>query len=381
MDRAFNNIINLLQSTNFSFSDRNFEALKETILQLKKIDFENVKKNLPNTRKATSSTATKNLKIAHESGNLNLVIGAGISKPYGIPTWDFLLQKLLLKTIEETPEKAKVLSAVFSKVFNPTPLIAGRYLQDALFDPKEKNRFETEVRETLYESYDKDANSLIMDEIVKLCAAPGNSPNLDSIISYNYDDIIEEKILEKNMDIPFQSVYGQAVDPDNRALSIYHVHGFLPQNESISEQNIITLGENVYHEQYSNIYSWNNIVQINKFRDKTCLFIGTSLSDPNIRRLLDIAKSQRKGRKFHYIIKKKTSKDWVSVRLKQILDENPQIFNDKIIANLDFEDAVGSLLEIQNRFEEKDSESLGVKTVWVRDYDTDIAEILRNIRE
>lgn len=81
---------------------------------------------------------------------------------------------------------------------------------------------------------------------------------------------------------------------DDKKLKIYHVHGFLPQDGDIGAGNKITLGEFVYHEQYNNIYSWNNIVQINKFRDNTCLFIGTSLTDPTIRRLLDIAKSQKK---------------------------------------------------------------------------------------
>lgn len=375
------NLSKIIASTKFNLPDNYIDRLRESLQSLQTIDFDNIFKNLPATRKSTSTTAIRNLKQAHEAENLNLVLGAGISKPYGLPTWDFLLQRLLLKTIEETPEKAVVLSKVFTKVFHPSPLIAGRYLQESLFDSKDKNKFEKEVRKTLYESFDKNVYSPIMDEIVKLCAAPGNSPNLDGIITYNYDDIIETKIREKNMDIPYQSVYGQAVDPDNRALAIYHVHGFLPQEGTINELNNITLGEYVYHEQYNNIYSWNNIVQINKFRDKTCLFIGTSLSDPNIRRLLDIANSQKKGRKFHYIIKKKPSNVWVKERLKQVLDDNPQIFNEKVKAKLDFDETVNLLIEIQNRFEEKDSESLGVKTVWIDDYEKDIANILKKIRE
>ncbi|SIT92280.1 SIR2 family protein [Pontibacter indicus] len=377
----YDNLSKFISSTKFNLPEDYLDRILESFQSIQKIDFESVLKNLPTTRKSTTPTAIKNLKKAHEAENLNLVVGAGVSKPYGIPTWDYLLQRLLLKTLEETPEKAVVLSKVFTKLFNPSPLIAGRYLQESLSDLKDKNRFEKEVRRTLYESFDKNASSQIMDEIVKLCAAPGNSPNLDGIITYNYDDIIETKIREKNMDIPFQSVYGQGIDPDNRALAIYHVHGFLPQEGAISELNNITLSEYVYHEQYSNIYSWNNIVQINKFRDKTCLFIGTSLSDPNIRRLLDIANSQKKGRKFHYIIKKKPSRSWVSKRLKKILDDNSEIFNEKVKAKLDFEETIDFLIEIQNRFEEKDSESLGVKTVWIDEYDSDIANILKRIRE
>lgn len=110
------------------------------------------------------------------------------------PTWDSLLQRLLVKTIEEKPEKAAVFSKFFTKIFNPSPLIAGHYLQDSLLDEKSKNKFEKEVRNALYESFDESIHSPIMDEIVKLCVAPGNSPNLDGIITYNYDDILESKL-------------------------------------------------------------------------------------------------------------------------------------------------------------------------------------------
>lgn len=375
------NISKTLSNTKFNYDDSLLRSIRETFERIGKINYQDLSKNLPTTRKSTSKTAIKNLKTAFENGNLNLVLGAGISAKYGLPTWDSLLQRLLLKTIEHEADKATVLSKFFTKLFNPSPLIAGRYLQETLVDEKTKNKFEKEVREALYETFEENVESPIMDEIIKLCIAPGNSPNLDSIITYNYDDIIESKLKEKNLDIPFQSIYGQGINPDNKSLTIYHVHGFLPKKGSISDHNSITLGEFVYHEQYSNVYSWNNIVQINKFRDKTCLFIGTSLSDPNIRRLLDIANSQKTNKKYHYILKKRPNKEWIKNKLEKILEDNPEIFSEKVKANLDFDETVNFLIEMQNRFEEKDSESLGVKTVWIDDFDLDISELLRNIRE
>jgi hypothetical protein len=358
-----------------------WKKIDDLLKNLGQIDYNILVNKLPITRKSTSKTAIKNLKTAFIDGNLNLVIGAGLSSKFGLPTWDELLQRLLLKTIEQEADKAEILSKFFTMLFNPSPLIAGRYLQESLYDESTKNGFENEVRSALYESYNEEAESQIMDEIIKLCVAPGNSPNLDGIITYNYDDIIESKLINKDIDIPFQTVYGQATNPDNKSLAIYHVHGYLPRIGKISDKNAVTLGEFVYHEQYNKTYSWNNIVQINKFRDKTCLFIGTSLSDPNIRRLLDIANSQKENRKFHYILKKRTEKDWVKKGLEKILQDNPIIFSDKVKVNLDLEETIGFLLEMKNRFEEKDSESLGVKTVWIDDYEKEISDILRKIRE
>lgn len=370
------------------FVDRKFnlgenwtDSIKYDFESIGNINFEVLIKNLPSTRKSTSKTAIKNLKTALMNANLNLVLGAGISSRYGLPTWDSLLQRLLLKTIEEESDKATVLSKVFTKVFSPSPLIAGRYLQESLLDSKIKNRFEKEVQKALYETYNHNAESSIMDEIIKLCVAPGKSPNLDGIITYNYDDIIETKLNETGIEVPFQTIYGQGINPDNKSLPIYHVHGYLPKKGKINIDNSITLGEFVYHKQYNNVYSWNNLVQINKFRDKTCLFIGISLSDPNIRRILDIANSQKTNRKFHYIFKKRPEFKWVKNRLNKILDDNPKLFSEKVKANMDINETVNFLIKMKNRFEEKDSESLGVKTVWIDDYDKDISEILRQIRE
>ena len=370
------------KTLNINLDEYKFNNIIDNFNSLKNIDFNylNLKHKLPATRKSTSETAVKHLKDDFNSGNLNFVLGAGISSKFGIPTWDNLLQRLLMTTIEQEKDKSLVLSIFFSKIFNPSSLIAGRYLEESIKDDKIKNKFENKVREALYETYNENAESLVMDEIIKFCLAPGNSPNLDGIITYNYDDIIETKLKESNLDMPFESIFGQSINPDNNALKIHHVHGFLPRNGNLGNENRITLGEFVYHEQYNNIYSWNNIVQINKFRDKVCLFVGTSLTDPNIRRLLDIAKTQKKSTKFHYVFKIKTNKNWLKETMIKLIEENPEFDDDKININSKLDELIDFLIEFKNRFEEKDSESLGVKTVWIEDYDKDISEILKKIR-
>lgn len=360
----------------------NTDILNNIITKIYDINFSSLSNLLPKSSYSSEDTAVKHLKEAYNSGNLVLILGAGVSFNYKIPTWDSLLQRLLIKTIEKESDSALLISKLFSKVFNPSPLVAGRYLQTYYDenDKKDKNRFEREVQKALYETYDENADSKVVDEIIKLCLAPGNSPNIDSIITYNYDDIIERKLIEKNLDMPFQSVYGQSIDTTKTDLKIFHVHGYLPKDEKVNDENRITLGEFVYHEQYTNIYSWNNIVQINKFRDKVCLFIGTSLSDPNIRRLLDISNSQKKQKKFHYIFKKKIDKKWLIERINLIFSQNPEIYDEKVKDKLLLNETIDFLIKYNNRYEEKDSESLGVKTVWINDYDDDISKVLKKIR-
>src|SRR5690606_7328406 len=127
------------------------------------------------------------------------------------------------------------------------------------------------------------------------------------------------------------------------------------------------------------IYSWNNIVQINKFRENTCLFIGSKLNDPNIRRLLDIAHKQKGNKKkHHYIFKRRMDKDRLSNDLKKILES--EVVKDNTLASLDFDETIKSLSEIHERFEENDSASFGVKTIWIDKWE-EIPEMLKKIRE
>jgi len=321
----------------------------------------------------------REVKQSFRKEKLVLVLGAGVSMSFGLPSWELLLQKLMVTTLEKEKSASSILSKLFSKIFNPSPLIAGRYLQK--YFESNKKSFEEEVRKILYQEIARDTTSSLMDEIVRFCIAPGKSPNLNSIITYNFDDILEQSIKKSDLDLPFKSIYGQGIDVDTGELPIYHVHGFLPENDKLSDSNQITFGENIYHKQYTDIYSWNNIVQINKFRDNNCLFIGTSLTDPNTRRLLDIANQQRTATKgSHFIFKLKYKKDDVKKALEILLNQNKDLLDEKSKANLQLDETVLTLIETVESFEENDLKSFGIKTLWIEKY-SEIPDIMKEIRK
>ncbi len=333
--------------------------------------------NLPEAKTLTRQQIINKLITYYEKQNLVFVLGAGVSMGFGLPNWDTLLQKLMITTIEKEQNVSTVLSKLFTSIFSPSPLIAGRYLQKYYED--KKLSFEDAVRKVLYETIDIDKKSILMDEIVNFCVAPGKSPNLDSIITYNFDDILEQRLSKVGIQVPHKSIYGIGMNPEGQ-LPIYHVHGYLHQKGKLNEQNQITFGESIYHKQYIDIYSWNNIVQINKFRDSNCLFIGSSLTDPNIRRLLDIAKKQ-KGEKEenHFVFKMRHKEEFVKQRLEILLKENKELLNEKSLAELNFDETVKFLINIIERFEEADTSSFGVRTIWISEW-SEIPEILSQVR-
>jgi len=361
---------------NPKLSEIDFDKIIEEVI--KETNIKNFRKKLPKSSTISKTQSLKNISESYKKEKLVLVLGAGISLEFGVPSWDNLLQNLMVHTIEKEHKVSSLLSKLFNEIFTPNPLIAGRYLQD--YFEKNNSSFESMVRDVLYSGIDKDKNSSTLNEIVRICVAPGKSPNIDSIITYNFDDILEYKLDKTQMDIPYKSIYGIGMEIKNDELPIYHVHGYLPENKKLNNSNKITFGESNYHQQYSDIYSWNNIVQINKFRENTCLFIGSSLTDPNIRRLLDIALKQKGNkRKHHYIFKKSVNLDYLKQKLKKSL-KSPDILNNKNNAGLNFDETIKLLKEIYERFEENDSASFGVQTIWINDW-SELPKILKKLRE
>jgi NAD-dependent SIR2 family protein deacetylase len=361
------------------------DATTELVKELSKLLLKRVKEKKITKDRIPRDKQLLNLIDAYREEKLVLVLGAGVSINHGLPDWNTLLQKLLINTFvsetdDNSEQKSILLAKLFTKVFSPSPLIAARYLKKFYQNDAQTTSFEDAVRNTIYEEVDLTKESELFNEIRQLCVAPGKSPTLDSIITYNYDDILEKYLSDLNVEILFKSIYSVGMNPSNGELPIYHVHGFLPQSSNLSDKNKITLSEDIYHQQYQEIYSWNNLVQINKFRDNTCILIGTSFTDPNLRRLLDIAMLQKgKSDKYHYLIRKKYDLKIVELKLLKKLDQSQDLYGDKVRANLELDETVKQLVGAMEIFEEKDALSFGVKTIWIEDY-KEIPEILKSIR-
>jgi hypothetical protein len=332
--------------------------------------------------KLSSDKDTKDaLRAAYLSNKLAIVLGAGVSIDYGLPSWNTLLQALLAQTFQvngDSRDKSLLIAEVFNGTFEPSPLIAARYLSGHFSKLLE---FEKEIQKLLYQHIKTEYSTDLMKELVQLVAAPGKSPTLDSIITYNYDDVLENEVLNSSIDVPFRSIFSTGVNPKDNELPIYHVHGFIPRKGKLTSSNQITLGEDLYHKQYTDIYSWANLVQLTKYKNNNCLFIGTSFTDPNQRRLLDIANTQRGDNPpKHYIIRKRYDISKIEESLKKFINSNEDVTNSKEKQNIKFSDLAQEMIEIIHRFDENDAYSLGVQSIWVDEHD-EIPNILKNMRK
>lgn len=317
----------------------------------------------------------------YKDEKLVFVLGAGASVAYGLPNWNTLLQKLLLLTLQSEENEdvnASILAKTFSSVFEPSSLISARYLQHHFQEnhPNSKLAFENAIRDILYSEIAIKEHSDLLKEIRQYCIAAGRTPNLNSIITYNYDDLLEKCLRDIEVDIPFASIHSSGMRNKTNELPIYHVHGYLPENGQLTYRNKVILSEIGYHKQYLDSYGWSNLSQINKFKDFNCVFIGLSFSDPNLRRILDIAKKERGDDEVHhYCFKEKYSLNKAKQRLKIAIED----LNESIEDDLNLDELTSGLISLAQKFDENDALSFGVGVIWVDSYD-DIPEQLKTIR-
>lgn len=250
------------------------------------------------------------------------------------------------------PDLHSKLANIFQKRTNVSPLILAKYLKTLL-----GKKFTTTVRDTLYkECNDK---SKIVEAIVELSKQKRNQKPLRSIITFNFDDLIEES-LTKNK-IEFKSIFSEGERYRDIEIPIYHPHGFLPRTKNLTSKNDIVFSEDTYHSQFIDPFSWSNLVQLNHLNNSTCLFIGISLTDPNMRRLLDVSmRKNGKDEKNHYIIKKRYS----------VEDLYPDSTSVKPIDR--------KVLPVLESIEEQDANSLGFNVIWINDF-KEITEVLLEI--
>lgn len=220
-------------------------------------------------------------------------------------------------------------------------LVTGKYLKLLL-----NNDFEECVRKHLYSDLKPNHLETSMLKAISELARPKRSGiRLESVISFNFDDLIENRLFQDGT--PYRSIWkeGQFFDPNE--LPIYHVHGFLPNIDELDSPNLV-FSEESYHSQFIDPYSWSNLCQLNAFSSNICLFVGLSLSDPNLRRLLDIS-HRRNNKTKHFIIMRRTKGNR---RTNEIVD---MLF-------------------------EQDAKSFGLNVIWVKNYD-EIPGIIRSVAE
>lgn len=248
------------------------------------------------------------LKEAYLHEEITLFLGAGVSIDAGVPLWKDLINQLLIQMIIKKSTSKKLKKEEQSKLtqlaYNnkeESPITQMRYIRTA-FDSEEYFKL---VHNVLYADKPR-INTELLNTLVDISTPRRNHIGVKGIVTYNFDDLLERRLKSKGID--FNIVFRESDIPDIDSLNIYHAHGFLPHKlDGIIDNDInLIFSEEDYHKVYRDAYCWSNITQLNAFRDSTCLFVGCSLTDPNLRRLLDVAARHGENPRHYALLQRKS---------------------------------------------------------------------------
>jgi hypothetical protein len=262
----------------------------------------------------------------------------------------------------------------------------------------DNRKFIEDIRDTLYAGFKYPEDQTIQEPqldsllrtnttlggVVALCRKSDQHQGLFSVVSYNYDDLLEFAL--RNIGVQYQSVWSAQQKIEEGTLPIYHVHGYIPMRRGGPASEEIIFTEEQYHLAAHNAYSWSNLVQIQCMSGSVGMMIGLSLTDRNMRRLLDAIQKTPLLSENYVLLQKREWKKPEEADLEQIDTKAKKYYKRFEESGIKTDERVfRDIKQIISQVEESDIgdeeailEELGVYPIWYNDHE-EIPTILNEI--
>lgn len=250
------------------------------------------------------------LRREYPEGRLSLVFGAGVSKGFCLPDWKELVDKIGNHAEVKGLPTEKLKESLAGRVE-----ILHRYFCDSqckkakngepVNDMEIRGRWFEILRSLIYEKVPKEEDLTTthpyIGEYLKIIIGSRVT------ITYNFDSCIEmcldfwAKENRPKRQRVYETIFPDLLPTRTRG-SIYHINGYLPKNplDVYSEELVFT--EKQYADQFLETTTGRFATLAHYFATNTCLFIGISLADENIRYLLRRSAMNHPGH-YHYFVR------------------------------------------------------------------------------
>ncbi|HEY0680595.1 MAG TPA: SIR2 family protein [Chitinophagaceae bacterium] len=356
----------------------------------------------------TQADHISELRNAFKKNKLTLYLGAGVSQASGLPSWEELVLSLYFTTLKDErviyelrpfPNYLYALAEWWMKKKKEPLDIIIRKIR-AVYDEKDFVRY---LKTTLYasmvdqytiENFQADEylkNEMLkknstLNAVIDCCkASVPDQKGLQAIVSYNYDNLVELTLANEEL---YEPIWKNGQLPDPAKIPIYHVHGYLPlQANDISLEEII-LSEEQYNSMSQDAYYWGNFVQMNQLTNTTGLMIGLSLTDRNMRRILDAVQKMPKQtcnyivlRRPKYNVPQENDDEMRSI-LANSIKYKEKFVGGRIKDEVKGPQQVQQIIEAIYKFDEEDFingfNTLGLKVIFINEH-KEIPELLKKI--
>lgn len=346
-----------------------FEKLNSTRRAIKKPQIYYAEKAKKDWKQEREDIIRKAREFVAQDNNV-LFLGAGVSMSANMPSWKDLLKGLMgeVKQLKDpTLDAFKELSSHVLEECGDSNLIMGRYLQTAISLYDNKSVFSELIQKYLYN--DNNTSPLLMN-----LARIVQHKKVNEVITYNFDDLLEQNLENLGLrdSVDYTSISKDAEIKGHNTLPIYHVHGIIPKEGPV---DTVVFSEEEYHKRYSTAYHWSNVEQLHALTRMHCFFVGLSMTDPNLRRLLDAAKVMNKSNNINHFafLQRKNLENYcvsdVNKTCKYVHVSGSLIDKEKQKEIYDLNYAV-----IDSIFNE-----LGVNVIWYEDHTKELPELVAKV--
>ena len=241
---------------------------------------------------------------AHRDGRLGFLVGAGLSMPIGLPSWNSFNQALIEQTLERHTPGGVVgheLSRAYLDQLQGQSLTAVEFVRR-----RAGSDFHVVVRGALYER--RDLKRLEPTEVHYALAklAVESTPPFPCVHTTNYDELLELALSAASGRRAWPVHVGRRSWADGPR--VVHLHGYFPyapppvaQKARLARDLILS---DLDYSRLSNDHSaWTNRELLNLLDSRSVLIVGMSMTDPNVRRLLAyLSDRHRQDGPPHYVV-------------------------------------------------------------------------------
>jgi hypothetical protein len=211
---------------------------------------------------------------------VTLIVGAGASMEADLPSWPELIERLLRRVADDNPglRRRKDRDDWIERTLARDELLGAGAVVEVMADEE----LDTLIPEALYgdagpSGYEPGP---IAHQVARLRTCFGDSV---TILTTNYDDLVERALLGAGATKrQVKSYVRRRNEPPAGAIPVTHLHGYAGRD---GPPRHLVLTEEQYHRMQRG-RSWQEEYVTDRLENSLCLFIGTSLTDPNLIRYL-----------------------------------------------------------------------------------------------
>jgi hypothetical protein len=279
----------------------------------------------------------------NESG-IVLALGAGVSvgvRPStALPNWAELLDRLTSELTDSGVQLPNYRELVRHGLTLP---VVASIVEE--FSP-DREKFVERVRSALYRhfpfaggvwktnrrdfvQYVRESNPTL-HSVASLCAVSTGegrynpNPKIRGIVNFNLDALLQAYVYSRFAKPLLRTIERASASSSANRINVYHVHGFLRFDEKAGDPtkeagDAVVFTEQDYYDFFNDQTGLFTYTMFYLLREATFLFIGLSMQDENIRRMLHISKKERvqafkKEKEAPKRIREKTSRHFAILR-------------------------------------------------------------------